>query len=117
MSVVHVVLLRPKESLSSADRSQLLSAIEAAAREIPGVRRFRLGRRLANGPEYQAGMSRDFPYCALIEFDDERGLRNYLGHPAHLQLGAAFYRALDAASIADYDIVDATEVSTLDVTT
>lgn len=114
MSVVHIVLFRPKPSLTAGERVELAQAIEAAARNIPGVVRFQVGRQIADGPAYKAGTFRDFPYCALIEFANDDALRAYLEHDGHRQLGARFNQALEAAFIADYETVDASGVSSLE---
>jgi hypothetical protein len=117
VSVVHIVLFRPKPSLTSLERASLAQAIEAAASQIPGVRRFDVGRQLPDGPDYKAGTFRDYPFCALIEFDDEAALRTYLAHDGHRQLGAKFNHALEAAFIADYEMTDASGASALDPST
>ena len=55
----------------------------------------------------------DFEYCAVIEFDDVAGLRGYLAHPAHAELGRLFYATSREAFAADYDSVDASPASAL----
>jgi hypothetical protein len=43
---------------------------------------------------------------AVVEFDDEAGLRAYLSHPQHLALGERFNAAADAAMIYDFNVTD-----------
>ena len=102
--ILHAVLFRPKPALSDADREAMFSALRAAARGIPTVRRFHIGSRLRHGAGYEAMMSQDFPYAALIEFDDLAGLQAYLQHPAHQRLGELFYALQEAALAYDYEL-------------
>jgi hypothetical protein len=107
--IIHVVLFRPKADLESAQAETLVHALEAAAREIPCVRRFRVGRRVEDGPAYPASGASDFAFAAFVEVDDRAGLETYLSHPVHAALGQAFNAGLAAALIADYDVRDAGE--------
>jgi hypothetical protein len=52
------------------------------------------------------GDFRSFPWVALLEFEDEAGLRAYLSHPLHVALGQRFNAAAEAALIYDYTITD-----------
>ena len=103
----HVVLYRPKPGLDSGARQRFISALAAARRDIGAVRRFWVGRRIADGPTYQVGEMPDFPYAAVVEFDDRAGLIKYLAHPAHIALGREFGASVEAALVYDYDAVDA----------
>ena len=50
-------------------------------------------------------------YLALIEFDDERGLQEYLRHPSHAALSRHF-AALGERSLAyDYEVNEVSAVS------
>jgi hypothetical protein len=104
--LTHVVLFRPKPGLSAADASRLVAAIEAAARDIPAVRRFEVGRQTASPPPYVTGPAPDLPYVAMVWVDDRAALDAYLSHPVHQALGAAFQSALGAAQIFDFEIED-----------
>jgi hypothetical protein len=105
--VAHVVLLAPRPDLTPDQRDAFLRALERAAREIPSVRRARVGKRVLHGPAYEARMAVDFPFAAIFEFDDLAGLQAYLAHPAHEDLGARFYDSLSAALAYDYQMDDA----------
>jgi hypothetical protein len=104
--VLHIVLFRPNAGIADADRSALLAALEHAATRIPSVRRFHVGRRVTHGRGYEQQMTQDFPYAAVVEFDDLAGLQAYLRHPAHEELGARFQQMLDVGLIYDYEVVD-----------
>ena len=101
--VHHVVLFRPRNDVSDADRKAMFAALEAAASEIPDVRTFHVGRRVTHGANYEKLMTEDFPFAAIVGFDDVSGLKAYLAHPAHNRLGELFYRLQEAALVFDYD--------------
>ncbi len=101
--LTHVVLFRPRPELAPADADALIAAIERAARDVPAVRRFEVGRRTTTPPAYPAGTPPDFPFIAMVWVDDRAALDTYLAHPAHQALGAAFNAALGAALVFDFD--------------
>jgi hypothetical protein len=111
--VLHIVLFRPKASLTGTEQRALLASIEAAATAIPSVRRFRVGRSVAHPPAYQLQGFPDLPYTAIVEFDDRAGLDEYLEHQVHGELGRRFNESLEAALIYDYDVTDATQAQHL----
>ena len=102
--ITHLVLFRPRPDVADEERDALFEAMRVAAREIPTVRRFRVGRHLETPPQYRMSGFPEFPWVALLDFDDEAGLRTYLAHPLHLELGARFNAAADAALIYDYAV-------------
>jgi len=101
--LLHVVLFRPKLGISETDRTAMFAALNEAAREIPTVRRFRIGSRVTHGAAYETVMTEDFPFAAIIEFDDLAGLQAYLRHPKHEALGRLFYQLQAAALAYDYE--------------
>lgn len=103
---VHVVLFRPRPDVTDIERDALLDAMRAAARDVPGVRGFRIGQHIANPVPYVMSGFPSFPWIALLEFDDEAGLRAYLAHPLHVALGQRFNAAAEAALIYDYTVGD-----------
>lgn len=103
---MHVVLFRPRPDIADAERDGLFEAMRVAAREIPTVRRFRIGAHVTEPVAYVLSGFPPFPWMALLEFDDEAGLRAYLAHPLHRDLGARVNALAEAALIYDYTIVD-----------
>lgn len=101
--IVHAVLFRPKAELSSADRRDLVDAFSTAIKEIPSIKRARIGRRTLLGRSYEQLMRDDYTHAAFLEFDDVAGLRAYLDHSAHQALGARFFACLEQALIYDFD--------------
>ena len=104
--VVHVVLFRPRPDLAEGESEALLEAMRVAAREIPSVRGFRIGQHVDPPIAYKLGGFPSFPWVALLEFDDQAGLRAYLSHPLHVDLGARFNATADAALIYDYTVAE-----------
>jgi len=105
--VVHVVLFRPKADLSEHNRQEMFDALRSAATGIPSVRRFLVCTRVTHGAAYERLATQDFPFAAIVEFDDLAGLRAYLEHPQHEKLGALFYRFQEMAVAYDYVVEDA----------
>ena len=101
--VLHIVLFRPKPSVSDSDRAAMFAALHAAATEVPTVRRFQVGNRVKHGRPYEQMMLEDYPFAAVVEFDDLAGLKAYLNHPQHERLGGLFYQLLEAALVYDYE--------------
>ena len=102
--IAHVVLFRPRADLSTQEREDLVAAFASALRSIPSIRRARVGPRVLHGRPYEALMKEDFPYAAILEFDDVQGLTAYLQHPAHEQLAARFFAILNGVLIYDFDV-------------
>jgi hypothetical protein len=111
--VVHIVLFRPKGSLSSSDQRALVSSIEQVAASIPSIRRFRVGRAIPDPPAYQLQGFPDLPYVAILEFDDRAALDSYLEHHTHGDLGRRFNEGAEAALIYDYEVMDASAARSL----
>src|SRR5947209_20623741 len=102
--VSHIVLMKTRDDLSQADRRALVSAFERAIREIPTVRDVRVGHRAMHGAGYEQQMPDAADYVVVLDFDDLEGLRTYLRHPAHDELGARFNLSLSSAWIYDFEV-------------
>jgi hypothetical protein len=92
--IVHVVLFRPRAELGQDDREALAHAFAAAVRDIPAVRRARVGRRVTHGRGYEQLMH-----------------ASYLVHPAHEQLAGRFFGAFEDALMYDYELHDGAEAA------
>ncbi|HEU4936943.1 MAG TPA: Dabb family protein [Vicinamibacterales bacterium] len=103
--IVHVVLFSPKPDLSPSDRTAVLDALQSAAKNIPSIKRLRVGKRVKHSlPGYEQMMRDDYEYAVIIEFDDVEGLKSYLVHPAHAAAGHHFTAAASKALAYDYEI-------------
>jgi len=108
--VAHIVLFPPKPDIGATAKQAMFDALQAAAAEIPSVRRFQIGRRITHGPQYERLMTEAYPYAAVIEFDDLPGLQAYLKHPRHEALGELFYQLLEKALAYDYEMMNPGEL-------
>jgi hypothetical protein len=105
--IAHIVLLQPKPELSESQRADALETIRESAANLPGIRRFRLGRRVKHGlPGYEQMMPQDFEYALIVEVEDIAALKRYLQAPAHVALATLFYSATAAALAYDYALED-----------
>jgi hypothetical protein len=113
--IAHVVLFAPRQDLTEGARQDLVAAFEIALRDIPSIRRARVGERVTHGRPYEALMAIDYRYAAIIEFDGEAQLNAYLEHPAHEQLATQFFTAFEHALMYDFEMVDGTEIADLEM--
>ena len=101
--ISHVVLFRPKATLSVDDRAALIESLKAAVTGIPTIKRTTVGQRiLLNRPGYESLMVEHFEYSAILDFDSEEDLRAYLDHPAHNNLGRLLFTAADVVLAYDF---------------
>ena len=112
--IAHVILFRPRPDLAPDERAAILKTLVAAAEDIPGVQRFRVGRRVRHGlPGYEQAMPEDFAFLVMIEVDDMAALKGYLAHPSHAAFGRHFTQSAAAALAYDYELVDAGQLERL----
>lgn len=104
--ISHIVLFRPKASLSDADRRALIASLQHAVSGIPAIHRATIGRRLLlNRPGYETQMAEHYEYSAILEFASEAELRAYLDHPAHDELGRRLFESAEAVLAYDFTTV------------
>ena len=104
--IVHLVLFRPKPDLADVEKRGLVDALTTAMREIPSIRRVRAGTRVMTGRPYEQLMRTHYSHLAILEFDDESGLRAYLQHPAHDALASRFFAVFEEALMYDFALGD-----------
>ncbi len=105
--IVHLVLFQPRENLPEETSARLLDDMREAARTIPSIRRFRIGRRVKHGlPGYETSMRDNYGFAAFIEFEDAGGLATYLQHPSHQAMGAHFTISAERALGYDFEIIE-----------
>ncbi len=101
--ISHIVLFRPRATLTSDQRAALIESLRAAVSGIPSIKRTTIGTRiLLNRPGYETQMAEHFEYSAILEFDSEADLRAYLDHPAHNNLGRLLFTAAEAVLAYDF---------------
>jgi hypothetical protein len=104
--IAHVVLFRPKATLTPPQRAAFITALEHALVNIPLVAHARVGRRVSLGRLYDQQNTQDFPFAAILEFESASDLRAYLEHPAHRTLGELFYQTAESALVLDFELLD-----------
>ena len=105
--IAHVVLFRPRPSLTHDQRRTLVDAVRHAVEGIPQIKRARIGKRLLlNRPGYETQMAEHYEYSAILEFDSEADLRAYLDHPAHDELGKLLFTSAEVVLAYDYVCVE-----------
>lgn len=104
--ILHVVLFRPRAGLSVSQRQGLAKAFASAIDNISAIKRARIGRRRTHGRPYEQLMREDYTHAAILEFEDLAGLRAYLEHPAHAELGSRFFDCFEQALMYDFDVKD-----------
>jgi hypothetical protein len=101
--ICHIVLFRPRATLSPDERDALLAGLQHAIQDITEIKRAFIGKRiLLNRPGYETQMAEHFEYSAILEFDSEDDLRRYLDHPAHADLGRRLFTSAEAVLAYDY---------------
>ena len=106
--IQHIVLFRPKAEVDAEQLTVFADAFERACREIPSVVRAAVGRDAKLAVDYAGEFSAArYPYSAVIEFTDRKGLFAYLTHPLHLTLGRQFWQTCESTIILDVEVVDA----------
>ena len=109
--IAHIVLFRPRATLTADERQTLVNALRGAVEGIPQIKRATIGRRiLLNRPGYETQMAEHYEYSAILEFESEADLRAYLDHPSHNDLGRLLFTSADA--VLAYDFLS-TELSEL----
>jgi hypothetical protein len=105
--ISHIVLFRPKPSLSNTERQSLIEALQHAVSGISSIKRATIGKRiLLNRPGYETQMAEHYEYSAILDFDSEADLRAYLDHPSHAELGKCLFQSADAVIAYDFSVVD-----------
>jgi hypothetical protein len=102
--IAHIVLFRLRPEISVEERRTLIDAWGAALNDIPMIRRARVGQRVRIGRSYESLTRLDFPYAAVLEFDDVDGLRAYLDHPAHQAMATRLFAVTADTLIYDFEM-------------
>ena len=112
--ISHIVLFRPRATLTTVERAALIESLKSAVTGIPAIKRTTIGKRvLLNRPGYETAMAEHYEYSAILEFDSEADLRAYLDHPAHTDLGRLLFASAEAVLAYDFTHVAPDEISKL----
>lgn len=102
--IAHLVLLKPRPDLPVESRRAFARVFSHAVATIPSVRSVQVGRRVRHGAGYEASTPDAADVVALLTFDDLDGLRAYLTHPAHADVGRLFGETQQSAMVFDVDM-------------
>jgi len=109
--ISHIVLFRPRATLTAEQRRTLVNALRAAVEGISEIKRATIGKRiLLNRPGYEALMAEHYEYSAILEFESEADLRAYLDHPSHNDLGKLLFTSAEAVLAYDFLSANLTEL-------
>ena len=112
--ISHVVLFRPRPSLTVDQRHTLVNALRRAVEGIPQIKRATIGSRLLlDRPGYEKQMAEHYEYSAILEFDSEADLRAYLDDPNHEELGRLLFTSAEAVLAYDFSSVSPGDLSKL----
>ena len=106
--ISHIVLFEPKPGLSDSDVRDFAQHIQAAMTAAPSVRRAMVGRRVEIRSGDRNFGDATYSFSAVVEFDDSKGLIDYLQHPKHVELGRLFWMHCDRTVVLEVESVDAT---------
>ena len=109
------MLFRLRPDVSQEERRALIDAWATALNDIPVIRRARVGQRIRIGRSYESLTRLDFPYAAVLEFDDVPALRAYLDHPAHEAMATRLFAAIADTLVYDFEISADAEVKDFSV--
>lgn len=114
--ISHIVLFEPKSGLSDADVRDFAQHLWATMTAVPSVRRATVGRKV----EIPGVSARNFgdatySFSAVVEFDDSKGLIEYIQHPKHIELGRLFWLHCARTVVLEVESVDATTDQVVDL--
>ena len=105
--IAHIVLFNPKPGVSESDMRAFARTLQDACRQIEAIQRSHVGRRI----DIDAGYARSFGektyrFVAIFEFEDPAGLREYLKHSLHQQVGRLFWEMCESTVVVEATMAD-----------
>ena len=92
--IAHIVLFRPKASITAEQRRSFALKIAEAGWVIPSIKRGFVGRSVEIDPGYSRSLGEStYQYAAVLEFESRQGLVEYLNHPLHEEIGRLMGRS------------------------
>jgi len=113
--ISHIVLFEPKPDLSESDVRDFAQHLKAAMTAVPSVRRAVVGRKVEIHSSGRNFGDATYSFSAVVEFDDSKGLIEYLQHPKHVELGRLFWLHCAKAVVLEVESVDATTDEVIDL--
>lgn len=106
--ISHIVLFEPKPDLSDGDVRDFAQHLKDTLSSVPTVRRAMVGRRVEIKVGDRNFGDATYSFSAVVEFDDSKGLIEYLQHPKHAELGRLFWLHCARTVVLEVESVDAT---------
>ncbi|WP_170285624.1 Dabb family protein [Microbacterium rhizomatis] len=97
-SVVHVVLVRWKPGVGSAELDELTALADAFPDTIPGIMAVHCGP--SSSPE---GLEDGFDWALVVSFESSSARDDYLPHPAHQPVAQLISRLAERVVVFDVD--------------
>lgn len=94
--VDHLVFFAVREDASTEEVEDLISSIRGLRSEVPGVVDLSVG-------EDFSGRSGGYTHALFARFEDAAGLKEYMGHPAHLAVVEKLGATTTGRIVADYE--------------
>lgn len=94
--VDHLVLFAAREDASPEDIEDLVSSLRGLKDEIPSVVDLSVGKDFS-------GRAGEYTHGLFARFEDVAGLKEYLGHPAHLAVVEKLEAHTTGRLVADYE--------------
>ncbi len=95
--VDHLVLFGAREDAESGEIEDLIASLKGLREEIPAIVDMSVG-------EDFSGRAGEYTHALFARFDDRDGLKEYLGHPAHLAVVEKLDRLTTGRIVADYEV-------------
>jgi Stress responsive A/B Barrel Domain len=113
--ISHIVLFEPKPGLTSDEIMGFAQQLKTVIDSVPSIARATIGRTVSieNGQARNFG-DKTYSFSAVVEFADEKGLTDYLNHPAHRALGRLFWQYCAATVVSEMESIDAKVESIID---
>ena len=107
--ISHIVLFEPKSDLTSSDVLVFAQQLRTVMTSVPSVRRAMVGRRIDVSPGHDRNFGdATYSFSAVVEFDDSKGLIDYLRHQQHAEHGRLFWLHCARTVVVEVEAVDAT---------
>ncbi|CAN5436948.1 MAG: Dabb family protein [Actinomycetota bacterium] len=95
--VDHLVLFAAREDAPPNEIEDLISSLKSLKSEVSTVVDMSVG-------EDFSGRAGEYTHALFARFDDRDGLKEYLGHPAHLAVVEKLDRLTTGRIVADYEV-------------
>jgi hypothetical protein len=97
-------LIPDRADINESTRQAMFDALRVASMGIKSVKRFHIGRQVTHGGASEKLMVEDYPYAAVIEFEDLDGLQGVSQPPKTRKAGEPFYALSEAGLVHDYEL-------------